>query len=229
MCRRLRAPPRGGSRGKQTLSRQCSGSASKLAETIQCPISKAPGTQIGRAVTAALIRRISPRGAITSRLHSFRSRTHFIARYPITTSRTANSNPKRRLLFPGLSRRIQRRGSLSAKVAGLLSARVIAPAMRSGRIAVHFEPTTFNMFSRTRNQSQTLTTPRASMCLPPCATIWDSNPPMSPTGSLSKFAMCRRAPGEATERTTISFWQSGSSNSEWFRRPRNPPKSSCRS
>ena len=57
-----------------------------------------------------------------------RGRIRFTARCPTTTSRTGNSNRKRRSLFRGSSRPIPSRAIRSASIAGSPFAKAIAPA-----------------------------------------------------------------------------------------------------
>ena len=63
--------------------------------------------------------------------------------------------PEARLVIPWFKQAYTGKDSRSAGTAGLPFGKAIAPAMRNGRIAAHFVPITFNMFSEMNVQNRT--------------------------------------------------------------------------
>ena len=143
----LLAPP--ATRGRPISSRPFSGLARRRPRITRCRITRARGTRIGPATTAATTIPTRRAGTITFRSLSSRGRTRFTARCPITTSPTGSSNRKRRWSFRGSGRPSCSRAIPSARIAGLRSAAATASATRNGRIAGRSGPIIFNTFSGT--------------------------------------------------------------------------------
>ena len=113
--------------------------------------------------------------------------------------------PKRRVLFPGSTKRIRAPRFLLAKADGSRSAKAIEPRMRSGKTPDHSEPTTGNMFSETNGQSRISTKAPASMFRLLCAITSDCNQLTSPTGGSWISVKCPAVRGQRMAKTTHSL------------------------